>query len=93
MARKLTDGLEEATALLGFLLTPAALVAFVLGCWRLGSDLDWAGDFFIHKGLLSHWQVWFVVATMIQFASTPLLRVGERRRDILKSRGARLHAD
>jgi hypothetical protein len=93
MVRKFTDGLEEATALLGFLLTPAALVAFVLGCWRLTSDLEWTGEFFIHSGLLSHWQVWFAIATMIQFASSFILRLGERRRDILKSRGARLHAD
>lgn len=47
---------------LAALLMPLAFVASVLGVWRLAADPGWTNHFFISKGLLSHWQVWFAVA-------------------------------
>jgi len=44
------------------LLTPVAVLAGVLGVWRLGADLGWTNQFFITNGFLSHWQAWFAVA-------------------------------
>ena len=34
------------------LLTPAALVAFVLGLWRVCADLGWAGAFLVDRRFL-----------------------------------------
>jgi hypothetical protein len=39
------------------LITPAALVAFAMGLWRISTDLDWASGFPIAAGFFSHWQV------------------------------------
>ncbi len=52
----------EAASLIAALLTPASVVALVLGLWRLGADLGWTEDFVIANGLFSHWQVWFALA-------------------------------
>ena len=61
-------------------LTPAAVMAAVLGIWRLAEDPHWASDFAIRKGLFSHWQVWFGFAALLQTGSYLLNRMGERRR-------------
>jgi len=60
----------------GALLTPAALAAFVLGIWRLAADLGVAGEFAIPAGLLSHWQVWLVLAGLLEFGAWRLNRYG-----------------
>ncbi len=59
---------------LGFaaLLTPAALIAAVLALWRLGADMDWAGEFAIPAGWFSHWQVWVAVAVALQVMAMKL---------------------
>ena len=41
----------------GALLIPASLMAYVLGFWRLSSDIGMTREFAIH-GLFSHWQIW-----------------------------------
>lgn len=54
------------------LLTPAAVMAAVLGCWRLAADLKLAGTFAISTGLFSHWQVWFAFAVLLVICSRVL---------------------
>lgn len=67
---------REAALMLSMLLTPAAVLALVLGCWRLGSDLQWTGRFAISGGLFSHWQVWMVMAAALQAFASVLNRYG-----------------
>jgi len=54
------------------LLTPAAVIALVLGLWRVSADLGWAGEFLIAKGFFSHWQVWIALAAGLQIGAAPL---------------------
>lgn len=49
-------------------LTPMAVLAGVLGAWRLGSDPGWTSDFFIADGLFSHYQFWFATAIGAQLS-------------------------
>jgi hypothetical protein len=37
--------------------------------------LNWLGEFFIGKGLLSRWQVWLAIAIAIQLLQNQLNRV------------------
>ncbi|MGP0070405.1 MAG: hypothetical protein ACLPWF_00525 [Bryobacteraceae bacterium] len=60
------------------LLTPAAVVAFVMGIWRVCEDLGWAGAFPITGGFFSHWQVWIALATGLKLLSSTLLAWGLR---------------
>jgi hypothetical protein len=66
-------GLALATAAL---LTPAALVSFVLCIWSLAADLGWAGTFGIQNGVFSRWQTWLLVSVLLQAASLLLNRYG-----------------
>jgi hypothetical protein len=59
------------------LLTPAAVVAFVLSMWRLGADIGFTSSFAIRAGILSHWQVWLAIAVAIQFFAVVLNRYGK----------------
>ena len=68
---------ETATAIAG-MLSPAAAIALVLGCWRLGADLGWTGPFAISNGLFSHWQVWFALAIVLEALATTILRAGNK---------------
>jgi len=56
------------------LLTLVAISCASLGLWRMGTDLDWAGDFVFQQGFLSHWQVWIGAAVGVQYASWRLTR-------------------
>src|SRR5258708_26741822 len=60
---------------LGALLVPASLMAYVLGIWRLASDMNMAGSFGI-TGLFSHWQIWLILGVLLQIASSMLNRYG-----------------
>jgi hypothetical protein len=60
-------------------LAASVLTLISLGCtaltmWRVGTDLEWAGDFVIPSGLLSHWQVWAGFAAAIQYLAWRLNR-------------------
>lgn len=55
------------------LLTPAAVIALVLGLWRVTADLGWTGEFLIAGGLFSHWQVWIALAVALQLAAVALV--------------------
>jgi len=58
------------------LLTPAAVMACVLGLWRLAADLKIAGEFGITSGVFSHWQVWLSLAAVLEWAAWALNRYG-----------------
>ena len=60
---------EAAMNVLPALLTPAAVLALVLGLWRVSADLGWTGDFLIANGFFSHWQVWIALASGLQLAA------------------------
>ena len=63
------------------LLTPAAVMALVLGVWRLSADLNWTGEFAISRGIFSHWQVWIALAGLLQTCAAILNRYGRGGRD------------
>jgi hypothetical protein len=56
------------------LLTPAALLAAVLGLWGIAADMKWTGSFAIPEGLFSHWQVWMGGALALQVCAHVLNR-------------------
>jgi hypothetical protein len=60
------------------LLTPAAVVAFVMGLWRMCADLGWAGPFLIADGFFSHWQVWIALSIALKTLSSTLIAWGSR---------------
>jgi hypothetical protein len=59
----------------GGLMVPLSLMAYVLGFWRLASDMGFAGESGI-KGVLSHWQIWIPAGALLQFAGSSLTRYG-----------------
>ena len=65
---------QEALRLIAAFLTPASVVAGALGAWRLSADLGWTDQFFIESGLLSHWQVWFALAALLQSSAVAARR-------------------
>jgi hypothetical protein len=65
---------RRAAQLAAALLSPAALVAFVLAWWRIAADLKWTNSFAIASGLFSHWQVWMAAAAALQLCSRMLNR-------------------
>lgn len=58
----------------GLVLTPVAVLAGVLGIWRLGADPGRTKNFFIANGLLSHYQLCFGVAIGAQTSAFILNR-------------------
>jgi hypothetical protein len=59
----------------GSLLIPASLMAYVLGFWRLASDMGIAGEFGI-TGTFSHWQIWIALAALMHVGASMLNRYG-----------------
>jgi hypothetical protein len=59
----------------GALLIPASLMAYVLGIWRLASDVGVTNEFAI-RGVFSHWQIWIVTAVVLHVAAGVLSRYG-----------------
>ena len=62
--------LTQTAELLVALINPLALIALVLGLWRLTSDIGWTGAFLVSEGLFSHWQVWIALAIGLKSATT-----------------------
>jgi hypothetical protein len=60
-------------------LTPVALLAAILGTWRFSADLGWTSNFFVTRGLLSRYQLWFSVAIVAQASSILLNRAMKSR--------------
>jgi hypothetical protein len=66
---------RQVASALGALLMPVALMGYVMGIWRLASDMGVAGAFTV-GGLFSHWQVWMVSAVAVHVVSYALTRYG-----------------
>ena len=60
---------RQSAMIVSALMTPIALMAFALGCWRLAADLKLAGSFAISDGVFAHWQVWIAIGIAVQFAA------------------------
>src|SRR5689334_1564149 len=69
------DATREVRPIFRYLLTPVALSASVLAAWRFGADMGWTEEFFIARGLLSHWQVWAALAVGVQLTAVHLDRM------------------
>ncbi|MGH9559555.1 MAG: hypothetical protein ACRD30_09970 [Bryobacteraceae bacterium] len=67
---------RRAASAMGALLAPLALMAYVLGFWRLASDIGLAGQSGI-SGVFSHWQIWIPLAVAMQVAASRLNRYGQ----------------
>ena len=70
---------------LAALLTPIAIMAIVLACWRLSADLRATGQFPISAGLFSHWQVWLTGAAILEAFAILLNRYGNAERQLQKA--------
>src|SRR5580658_7393677 len=66
---------RQVASAIGTLLIPVTLMAYILGIWRLASDLGMAGEFPV-SGLFAHWQVWIAIAAALHIASSSLNRYG-----------------
>jgi hypothetical protein len=62
----------EAADVMVALITPSALIALVMGLWRLTADLGWTETFPISSGFFSHWQVWIALAIGLKFGASAL---------------------
>jgi hypothetical protein len=71
---------RRAALAIAALLTPAALMASVLGFWRIAADLKWTNSFAIPSGVFSHWEVWLGGAAVLQLCSYALNRYGRSGR-------------
>ena len=69
----LQDGGRQLANILVTLLTPAAVIAFVMAVWRVGQDIGFTGAFVVGGGLFSHWQVWLALAIALQALSSTLV--------------------
>jgi hypothetical protein len=61
------------------LLTPIAVLSFVMALWGVLAHAEVTSKFVIEVGLLSHWQVWFAIGLLLQMASIALDRYGKRQ--------------
>ncbi|HEY1756491.1 MAG TPA: hypothetical protein VGG72_13910 [Bryobacteraceae bacterium] len=61
----------------GALLVPVSLMAYVLGFWRLASDMGFTAEPGI-TGVFGHWQVWIGAAVLLHAASSSLNHYGRR---------------
>jgi len=78
-----TSGLgRELPNILVALLTPAAMIALVMGLWRVSADLNWSGAFPVTVGFFSHWQVWIGLSVALKVLSSSLLAWDRRTRKI-----------
>ena len=59
-------------------LTMVSISCASLAIWRIGTDLEWAGDFVFPNGFLSHWQVWLGVAIAAQCVGWRLSHYAKR---------------
>jgi hypothetical protein len=66
---------RQVASIFGALLVPVALMAYVMGIWRLASDMGIAGEF-AGAGIFSHWQVWMVLGAVIHLVGYSLTRYG-----------------
>lgn len=70
LAKQIVDTSAQAADVLVALITPSAVIAFVMGLWRLTADLGWTETFPITSGFFSHWLVWIALAIGLKFGAT-----------------------
>ena len=62
---------------LSSLLGPCSLIAFTLTFWSIAADLRWMSNFFVSRGLFSHWQIWLVSAAVLLLSARVLSQFGD----------------
>jgi hypothetical protein len=72
IARRTVATSAQAADVLVALVTPSAVIALVMGLWRLTADLNWTDTFPISAGFFSHWQVWIALAIGLKFGASVL---------------------
>jgi hypothetical protein len=72
LLRRTVDTSAQAADVLVALVTPSAVVASVMGLWRLTADLGWTESFPISTGFFSHWLVWIALAIGLKFGASAL---------------------
>jgi hypothetical protein len=72
LARRTVEASAQAADVLVALVTPSAVIAFVMGLWRLTADLGWTETFPIVTGFFSHWIVWVALAIGLKFGASVL---------------------
>jgi len=70
--QKLVAYSAEAADVLIALIAPSAVLALIVGLWRLSEDLGWTGAFPVSQGFFSHWQVWIALAIGLKFGGSAL---------------------
>jgi hypothetical protein len=60
------------------LLTLVSISCGSLALWRVGTDLNMAGDFVFPSGFFSHWQVWMGAAGAMQYLGWRLTRYARK---------------
>lgn len=83
LLRAVKANTHDVAPLFRYLLTPVALTAYVLAGWRLGADMNWTGEFFVSRGLFSHWQVWLALAIAMQVTAAQLPSSSEEHDDLI----------
>jgi hypothetical protein len=63
------------------ILLPVAVMFYVLGVWRLASDLNLARPFTV-TGILSHWQVSMLIGAGLHFCARRLMRYGSQMQTV-----------
>jgi hypothetical protein len=61
-------------------LTLVAVACFILGAWKIFSELGWIAVVFLRSGTFSHWQVWVAFGVIAQLVSFRLNRLHNRSR-------------
>jgi len=72
LVRRTVATSAQAADVLVALVTPSAVVASVMGLWRLTADMGWTESFPISTGFFSHWLVWIVLAIGLKFGASAL---------------------
>jgi hypothetical protein len=72
--RKQARGDIRFARVLAVLLSPAAMMAWILAIWQLVAQTGWVAAFPIETGLFSRWQIWIVLAFALQLLGWLLTR-------------------
>jgi hypothetical protein len=72
LLRRIASASAQAADVLVALVTPSAVIALVMGLWRLTADMGWTETFPISSGFFSHWLVWIALAIGLKFGSSVL---------------------
>ena len=74
LSRRIRLVSRKMSAILGAILSPVALIAYVFAIWRVSADIGWSGPFAIASGFFSHWIVWFSIGLALTVGISALKR-------------------